>query len=72
MEEKQLSQAQTDHLRKLYAEFAAAQKALNEFTRYLLEEHGLAAEQSKWQLAPSLDRFIKTPDTSAEEDPTPF
>lgn len=72
MEEKQLSAAQIDFLRKLYSEFSAAQKALNEFTRYLLEEHGLIGEQARWQLAPSLDRFVMLPDQSAEEDPTPF
>jgi hypothetical protein len=72
MEEKQLSAAQIDFLRKLYSEFSAAQKALNEFTRYLLEEYDLVAESSRWQLAPSLDRFVMLPDQSAKEEPTPF
>ena len=53
-----LTDAQRDHLRRLYARFEQAQRALNDFTQYLLAEHGIEPPEA-WQLAADMARFVK-------------
>jgi hypothetical protein len=56
--ERELSPAQAEHLRRLYLTFEQAQKQLNDFVQYLLDEHELE-QQDGWQLAPDLARFVR-------------
>ena len=57
-EERLLTEAQREHLRRLYSSFEQAQRALNDFTSYLLTEHGIERPE-EWQLAADLGRFVR-------------
>ena len=54
---RQLTAAQSEHLRRLYLAFEQAQTHLNDFVTYLMAEHGVTSAEG-WQLAPDLDRFV--------------
>jgi len=58
--ERPLTEAQTAHLRRLYAVFEQAQRELNDFATYLMAEHGIA-DGAEWQLARDLTRFVRVP-----------
>ena len=55
--QRPLSTAQSATLRRLYASFQVAQANLNEFTRYLMEEHGVPDDGS-WELDSDLSVFL--------------
>lgn len=68
-EERALTEAQADHLRRLYLAFEQAQTQLNDFVTYLMAEHDLAGSDG-WQLTPDLTRFVRVAKASAESEET--
>jgi len=55
---RELSPAQTAHLRRLYAAFEQAERELNDFAAYLLAEHGIEDAEA-WQLSRDLTRLVR-------------
>ena len=56
-EERLLTPAQSQHLKRLYLAFEQAQKELNDFASYLLAEHGVE-DPEQWQLSRDLERLV--------------
>jgi len=67
--ERELTPAQSEHLRRLYLAFEQAQTHLNDFVTYLMAEHGVTSAEG-WQLAPDLARFVLAP-AEATHGPEP-
>lgn len=65
--ERPLTEAQTTHLRRLYAAFEQAQRELNDFATYLMAEHGIG-DAAEWQLSRDLTRFVRV--RAPEEPPS--
>ena len=65
-----LTAAQSATLRRLYASFQLAQANLNEFTRYLMEEHGVPDDGS-WEIDSDLRAFLPTRSKKPEDERVP-
>jgi len=57
-DERVLTAAQADHIRRLYATFEQAQKELNDFTSYLFAEHGID-DPEQWQFSRDMARLVR-------------
>ena len=66
---RDLTPAQSDHIRRLYATFEQAQRELNDFASYLMAEHGIGNPE-EWQLSRDLTRFekMKQPGQGADSE----
>ncbi len=63
-DDRALTPAQAERVRRLYAAFEQAERELNDFASYLMAEHGID-DPHAWQLSRDLTRSVPAdPDAS--------